>query len=63
MNGNHVRTSHYSDDPRWYELCDQFGIYLVAESNLESHGYGKSSSEERFPQSLSRPPDALRPFL
>ena len=48
MNGNHVRTSHYSDDPRWYELCDQFGIYLVAESNLESHGYGKSSSEERF---------------
>ncbi|HEY3414373.1 MAG TPA: glycoside hydrolase family 2 TIM barrel-domain containing protein [Armatimonadota bacterium] len=48
MNGNHVRTSHYSDDPRWYELCDEYGIYLVAESNLESHGYGRTSSEERF---------------
>ena len=38
-NCNHVRTSHYSDDPRWYELCDEWGIYLVAEANLECHGY------------------------
>lgn len=37
-NCNHVRTSHYSDDPRWYELCDQYGIWLVAEANVESHG-------------------------
>ena len=37
-NCNHVRTCHYSDDPRWYELCDEYGIYLVAEANLESHG-------------------------
>ena len=32
-NCNHVRTCHYSDDPRWYELCDEWGIYLVAEAN------------------------------
>lgn len=38
-NGNHVRTSHYSNDPRWYELCDQYGLYLVAEANVECHGY------------------------
>jgi beta-galactosidase len=39
-NCNHVRTCHYSDDPLWYELCDQYGIYLNAEANVESHGYG-----------------------
>ncbi len=38
-NCNHVRTCHYSDDPRWYELCDEYGIYLVAEANIECHGY------------------------
>ena len=39
-NCNHVRTCHYSDDPLWYELCDQYGLYLNAEANVESHGYG-----------------------
>jgi beta-galactosidase len=38
-NCNHVRTCHYSDDPRWYELCDEWGIYLNAEANVECHGY------------------------
>jgi len=38
-NCNHIRTSHYSDDPRWYELCDEWGIWLVAEANVECHGY------------------------
>jgi beta-galactosidase len=38
-NCNHVRTCHYSDDPRWYELCDEWGIYLTAEANCECHGY------------------------
>ncbi len=38
-NCNHVRTCHYSDDPRWYELCDEYGIWLVAEANCECHGY------------------------
>lgn len=37
-NCNHIRTCHYSDDPRWYELCDEYGIYLVAEANVECHG-------------------------
>jgi beta-galactosidase len=45
-NCNHVRTCHYSDDPRWYELCDEWGIWLVAEANLESHGYDGRFDEE-----------------
>jgi len=40
LNINAVRTCHYPDDPRWYDLCDQYGIYLTAEANLESHGMG-----------------------
>lgn len=39
-NINAVRTSHYPNDPFWYELCDRYGIYVVAEANLESHGMG-----------------------
>ncbi|WP_316835969.1 glycoside hydrolase family 2 TIM barrel-domain containing protein [Pedobacter nutrimenti] len=45
-NCNHIRTCHYSDDPRWYELCDEYGIYLVAEANLECHGYWNRFNEE-----------------
>jgi beta-galactosidase len=45
-NCNHVRTCHYSDDPRWYELCDQYGIFLVAEANLETHGANDFFNEE-----------------
>ena len=45
-NCNHVRTCHYSDDPRWYELCDQYGIYLVAEANLECHGSWDEFNED-----------------
>ena len=40
LNVNAVRTCHYSDDPRWYDLCDQYGLYVVAETNIESHGMG-----------------------
>ena len=40
LNINAVRTCHYPDDPRWYELCDEYGIYVVAEANIESHGMG-----------------------
>ncbi len=39
-NINAVRTSHYPDDPHWYDLCDQYGIYLIDEANLETHGVG-----------------------
>ncbi|MBQ5517971.1 MAG: DUF4981 domain-containing protein, partial [Bacteroidales bacterium] len=40
FNVNAVRTCHYPDDPYWYELCDKYGIYMVAEANIESHGMG-----------------------
>ena len=40
LNINAVRPSHYPDDPRWYDLCDEYGIYVTAEANLESHGMG-----------------------
>ena len=40
LNLNAIRTCHYPDDPRWYDLCDEYGIYIVSEANLESHGMG-----------------------
>lgn len=40
FNINAVRTSHYPNDPYWYELCDQYGIYVVDEANIEAHGMG-----------------------
>ncbi len=40
LNINAVRTCHYPDDPLWYDLCDKYGIYVVAEANIESHGMG-----------------------
>lgn len=40
FNVNAVRTCHYPNDPKWYELCDKYGIYLYDEANIESHGYG-----------------------
>jgi beta-galactosidase len=45
-NCNHVRTCHYTNDPRWYELCDEWGIYLVAEANVECHGLGRVLDRE-----------------
>lgn len=40
FNVNAVRTSHYPNDPYWYELCDRYGLYVLDEANIESHGYG-----------------------
>lgn len=40
FNINAVRTSHYPDDPLWYDLCDRYGLYVVAEADIESHGMG-----------------------
>ncbi|NTV84886.1 MAG: beta-galactosidase, partial [Bacteroidales bacterium] len=40
FNINTVRTAHYPNDPRWYELCDQYGLYVIDEANIESHGMG-----------------------
>jgi len=53
VNANHVRTSHYTDDPRWYELADEYGIYLVAEANVECHGYmNVLDREPRYEKSI-----------
>ena len=51
FNINTVRTSHYPDHPRWYELCDAYGIYVVDEADIESHGYGYEEA------SLARQPE------
>ena len=40
LNINAVRTCHYPDDNLWYDLCDEYGLYVVAEANVESHGMG-----------------------
>jgi beta-galactosidase len=43
-NINAVRTSHYPNTPAWYDLCDEYGIYLIDEANIESHGMGYDPS-------------------
>lgn len=40
LNVNAVRTCHYPNDPQWYDLCDQLGLYVIDEANIESHGMG-----------------------
>ena len=40
FNLNTVRTSHYPNDTYWYELCDKYGLYVIDEANIESHGIG-----------------------
>ncbi len=49
LNINAVRTCHYPDDELWYSLCDRYGLYVVAEANIESHGmgYGEASLANR----------------
>lgn len=49
LNVNAVRTCHYPDDPRWYALCDKYGLYVTDEGNIESHGmgYGKETLARR----------------
>lgn len=49
-NINAVRTCHYPDDPLWYDLCDEYGLYLIDEANIESHGMGYG------PESLAKDP-------
>ena len=39
FNFNTVRTSHYPSDPRWYDLCDEYGIYVIDEANIETHAF------------------------
>ncbi|MBN1246341.1 MAG: DUF4981 domain-containing protein, partial [Anaerolineae bacterium] len=54
FNINAVRTCHYPDDPRWYELCDRYGLYLIDEANIESHGVWDEPSND---------PDWLTAFM
>ena len=46
LNINAVRTCHYPDDPIWYDLCDEYGLYVTAEANQESHGFGYGNDAE-----------------
>ena len=54
LNFNSVRTSHYPNDPYFYELCDRYGLYVIDEANIESHGSGGK---------LSNDPEWAVPFL
>lgn len=51
FNCNVVRTSHYPNHPDWYKLCDEYGLYVIDEANIESHGYGYGK------QSLAKQPE------
>ena len=68
LNINAVRTSHYPCDPRWYDLCDEYGIYITAEANLESHGMGyEEKSLAKFPEyivpHIERNEGNVKPFI
>jgi len=56
-NINAVRTSHYPNDPRWYDLCDRFGLYVIDETDLETHGMLDDISR------LSRDPEWEEAYL
>lgn len=57
LNVNAVRTCHYPDDPVWYDLCDRYGIYVLDEANIESHGMGYG------PETLAKNPLYARAHL
>ena len=53
LNIDAVRTSHYPNDPKWYELCDRYGIYLIDEANLETHGVtGRLTNDPQWLQAF-----------
>lgn len=52
LNINAVRTSHYPNNPYFYDLCDKYGIYVLAEANVECHGNMKLSHEEKFKDAM-----------
>lgn len=57
LNINAVRTCHYPNDPRWYDLCDRYGLYVIDEANVESHGMGYGE------KTLARNPDYAEAHL
>jgi beta-galactosidase len=58
FNINAVRTSHYPNQPEWYDLCDQYGIYVMDEANIEAHHYGNESNNR-----LANSPEWREAFL
>jgi beta-galactosidase len=58
FNVNAVRNAHYPMVPEWYDLCDEFGIYLMDEANLETHGFGNRDFNQ-----LSNDPEWELPYL
>lgn len=52
LNVNAIRTSHYPNDPVFYDLCDKYGMYVLAEANVECHAYQKLSSESKFKNAM-----------
>ena len=59
FNLNAVRTSHYPDDPRWYDLCDRYGLYVMDEADIETHGFGPLGDEG----TLSQDPAWEKPYM
>ena len=57
LNINAVRTCHYPNDPRWYDLCDRYGLYVIDEANVESHGMGYGD------RTLAKNPDYAQAHL
>lgn len=57
LNVNAVRTCHYPNDNMWYDLCDEYGLYVVAEANIESHGMGYGA------KTLAKDPAYLKAHL
>lgn len=57
LNMNTVRSCHYPNDPRWYDLCDKYGLYVIDEANIESHGMGYGK------ESLANPPEWLNAHM
>ena len=64
-NINAIRTSHYPNDPMLYELCDYYGLYLIAETNMETHGTWEAVGQERRAEDYIVPKDKeeWRPLL
>jgi len=54
LNVNAVRTCHYPDDPRFYDMCDKWGFYIVAEANQESHGFGYKEGAEAKKETFAK---------
>lgn len=62
-NMNAVRTAHYPNDPRFYDLCDEYGLYVIDEADIETHGFNLGYSDMEKWSELSRDPDWQAAYL